>query len=116
MGAKKMLKSAMRLLKKMLDEANIVGVVSCRASLTPADWVEADVYLYQQSEDGIDLYMQKLNARPTIGVDYNLACTAAVLEVIAQLAALQMRGEHGPAPRPGDMHESWYDDAVVDDA
>ena len=107
---------AIALLQEMFDQADIEGVVSCRASLTPDDWVEVNVYVYQQSEDGIDLYMQKLNARPTIGVDYNLACTAAVLEVIAQLAALQMRGEHGPAPRPGDMHESWYDDAVVDDA
>ena len=31
---------AIALLQEMFDQADIEGVVSCRASLTPDDWVE----------------------------------------------------------------------------
>ena len=102
------------LLEEMLGEA-----VEYRVWVTTDGWVAAvDICL---------MYHPLLHRHtPTPGVDLESACTAAALEVIAQLRAAQeataalqiaqLRAAHGPAPRPGDMHETWYDDAVVEEA
>ena len=78
-------------------------------------WVTTDTrYSSWVAAVDICLMNQRLLHRhtPTLDVDLESACTAAALEVIARLQAA-----HGPSPRPGDdMHETWYDDAVVEEA
>ena len=109
------------LLVDMLGEA-----IENRVSLTTDGHVLVGIYLMNQQ----NLITLEFNA-PTHDVDFeewlDWACTVAALKVIAQLQAAQaataaqqlaqLRAAHGPAPRPGDdMHETWYDDAVVEEA
>ena len=93
-------------------------------------WVTTDTrYSSWVAAVDICLMNQRLLHRhtPTLDVDLESACTAAALEVIARLQAAQaataalqiaqLQAAHGPSPRPGDdMHETWYDDAVVEEA
>ena len=75
------------MLQEMLHQADM-GVVEYREALTADGRVAVDVYLNGQ----------KLNATPSLGVDFKAASTAAAQEVITQLQAAQ--GPADPAAPP----------------
>ena len=85
--AKQEAKHPKAMLQEMLHQADM-GVVEYREALTADGRVAVDVYLNQQ----------KLNATPTLGVDFKAASTAAAQEVITQLQAAQ--GPADPAAPP----------------
>ena len=85
--AKQEAKHPKAMLQEMLHQADM-GVVEYREALTADGRVAVDVYLNGQ----------KLNATPTLGVDFKAASTAAAQEVITQLQAAQ--GPADPAAPP----------------
>ena len=85
--AKQEAKHPKAMLQEMLHQADM-GVVEYREALTADGRVAVDVYLNQQ----------KLNATPSLGVDFKAASTAAAQEVITQLQAAQ--GPADPAAPP----------------